>query len=195
MIPANLVEPLTFLLETVFNLYIVLVLIRFLMQWLGADFFNPIAQFIVKVTNPVLAPLRMLLPKGGKYDIASLIGLFALQALYGFLIGMLQGRGIPINTLLFWSLAELVDLFIQTFVVMIFIRVLLSWVNPGGYNPVVALLYNLTDPLMKLGQRLIPPIGGIDLSPIVILIGLQFLGKLIIPTLHQLAMTAPVVSF
>lgn len=195
MIPANLVEPLSFLVDTLFNIYIVLVLIRFLMQWLGADFFNPIAQFIVKVTDPVLAPLRMLLPKGGKYDFGALIGLFALQALFGFLMGFLQGNSIPINSLIFWSLAELVDLFIQTFVVMIFIRVLLSWINPGGYNPAVAVLYSLTDPLLKLGQRLIPPIGGIDLSPIVILIGLQFLGKLIVPTLYQLAMSTPSVVF
>jgi YggT family protein len=188
-------DPFVFLLDTVFKIYIFIVLLRFLMQWVGADFFNPVAQFVVKITKPLLNPLRKIIPSGGHYDFASLIALFSLQALYGFLKTSLQGGQAPFGMLAVWTIAELVDLVLNTFVILIIVRALLSWINPGTYNPAVSLLYNLTDPILNFGRKLIPPISGIDLSPIVIIIGLEFLRRLLGPMFQQMITSVQTVAF
>ncbi len=188
-------DPFVFLLDTVFKIFIFLVLLRFLMQWMGADFFNPVAQFVVKVTKPLLNPLRKIIPSSGHYDFAALIALVGLQALYGYLIAMLQGGQISFGPLAVWTIAELVDLILNTFVIMIIVRALLSWINPGTYNPAVSLLYNITDPILNFGRKLIPPIGGIDLSPIIIIVGLEFLRRLLTPMFQQMIGSIQTVAF
>jgi YggT family protein len=170
-------EPFVFLLDTVFKIYIFLVLLRFLMQWMGADFFNPVAQFVVKITKPLLNPIRKIVAAGGHIDYASLIALFGLQALYGFLKASLGGAQVAYGVLAVWTIAELVNLFLNTLVIMIIVRALLSWINPGTYNPAISLLYNITDPILNFGKKLIPPISGIDLSPMIIIIGLEFIRR------------------
>ena len=189
------IDPFVFLINTFFKIYIFLVLLRFLMQWTGADFFNPVAQFVVKVTKPLLNPLRKILPAGGHYDFASLIALFGLQALFGYLMTMLQGGQVSVGPLLVWTLGELVELVLSTFIVLIIVRAILSWINPGAYNPAVSLMYSITDPLLNFGRRMIPPISGIDLSPMIIIIGLEFLRRLIIPMFQQLIVSVQPLAF
>lgn len=188
-------DPFVFLINTVFKIYIFLILIRFLMQWMGADFFNPVAQFIVKVTKPLLNPLRKIVPAGGHYDYASLIALFALQALYGYLMAAIQGGQISIAPLMVWTIGEIVDLTLNTFVILIIVRALLSWINPGTYNPAVSLMYNITDPLLNFGRKMIPTISGIDLSPMIIIIGLEFLRRFISPIFQQMIVSAQGVAY
>lgn len=188
-------DPFIFLIDTVFKIYIFLVLLRFLMQWMGADFFNPVAQFVVKITKPLLNPLRKIIPSSGHYDFASLIALFGLQVLYGFIKSSLLGGQVPFSMLAIWSIAELVDLFLNTFVIMIIVRALLSWINPGTYNPAVSLLYNLTDPILNFGRKIIPPISGIDLSPIIIIVGLEFLRRFLSPMFQQMMSSVQTVAF
>lgn len=184
-----LLTPLEFLLTTLFDLYITLVMLRFLLQWVKADFYNPISQFIVKVTAPTLHPLRRYIPGWMGVDMAAVVLMVLLQMTAVALLLLLRGGGIEPMALLFWSLAELVSLLISVFLFAVIIQAVISWINPANhYNPVAALLHNLTAPLMRPAQRLIPPIAGLDLSPIAVIIGLQLLKMLLVPPLRYLAM-------
>jgi len=174
-------NPIEFLISTLFSLYILAVMLRFLLGMVRADFYNPVSQFLVRITNPVLVPLRKVLPSIGKFDIAAIVLMIALQLLALTLIVLLRGSGFPVGAILIISLAKLVSLAINVFFFAIIIQVILSWVNPGTYNPVTSLVYSLTSPILRPIQQLIPPISGIDLSPLFAIIGLQVLRMLVIP--------------
>lgn len=176
-----LTSPVTFVLSTIFSLYILLVMLRFLLQLVRADFYNPLSQFIVKLTNPLLRPLRRLIPGWREVDIASLILMLLLQMLAVSLVFVLTGRNITASTLVIVALAQLVDLTFNVFIFAILIQALLSWINPGTYNPVSAVLFSLTQPVLQPVRRLIPPISGFDLSPLVAIVGLQVLRMLVMP--------------
>lgn len=181
-----LTNPVVFLVQTLFGLYITVVVIRFLLQWARADFYNPISQFVVKVTSPVLRPLRQLIPGYGGMDLASLLLAWLLKAVELALLAMLLGLGRSPLAALGWAVPGLIELVINIFLFAVLIRVILSWVNPDPYNPAVELLKRLTDPVMRPAQRLLPPIGGIDLSPMLVMIGLVLLQMLLIPPLKAL---------
>ena len=176
-------NPLEFLITTLFSLYILAVMLRFLLGVVRADFYNPVSQFLVRITNPVLVPLRRIIPGFGKYDTAALVLLLALQLASLVLIVLLRGGDIAIIGLLMRAVSELVLLAINVFIFAIFIQVILSWLNPGTYNPVTAVTESLTSPVLRPLQRLLPPVAGIDLSPLLALIGLQVLKMLVIPLL------------
>jgi len=176
-------NPIEFLISTLFSLYILAVMLRFLLGLVRADFYNPVSQFLVRITNPVLVPLRKVIPSIGKLDISAVVLMIALQILALTLILLLRGGGVPVGSVILLSLAELVSLAINVFFFAIIIQVILSWVNPGTYNPVTALLSSLTGPVLRPIQQLIPPISGIDLSPLFAIIGLQVLRMLIMPLL------------
>jgi len=182
-----LTNPIEFVISTLFHLYITVVMVRFLLQWVRADFYNPVSQFVVKVTNPLLKPLRRIIPGWGGLDIAAIVLMVLLQMLSLLLVLLLRGGGLPISTLLIGSVAELVSLAFNVYIFAIIIQAVLSWVNPGHYNPVSAILYSLTDPLLRPARRLLPPISGIDLSPLLVILALQVLKMLVIPPLMFLA--------
>ncbi|MGD2136698.1 MAG: YggT family protein [Gammaproteobacteria bacterium] len=176
-------NPLEFLISTLFGLYILAVMLRFLLGAVRADFYNPVSQFLVRVTNPLLIPMRKVIPSLGKYDSSALLLMFLLQLLALVIIVLLRGGGVPIIALLLATLGELILLLINVFFFAIIIQVILSWVHPGGYNPAIDLLYSLTSPILRPIQRLIPPVSGIDLSPLFAIIGLQVVRMLIMPLL------------
>ncbi len=176
-------NPLEFLISTLFSLYILAVMLRFLLGMVRADFYNPISQFLVKITNPLLVPLRKLIPGAGKVDVAAIILMVLLQLIMLAIIVALRGVTPPLLTLLLAAIGELVILAINIFLFAIIVQVIISWVNPGSYNPVNGLLSSLTSPVMRPIQRLLPPMSGIDLSPLFALIGLQVLKMLIQPLL------------
>ena len=178
-----LANPLEFLVTTLFSLYILAVMLRFLLGAVRADFYNPVSQFLVRITNPLLLPMRKVIPSLGRYDSASLLLMLLLQFISLGLVVLLRDISVSVVTLLIVAVGELVMLAINVFMFSIVIQVILSWVNPGNYNPVTALLYSITNPIMRPLQRLIPPISGIDLSPLVAIIGLQVLRMLIMPLL------------
>jgi len=186
MTEAYFTNPLIFLVKTLFGLYIAIVMIRFLLQWARADFYNPVSQFVVKVTSPVLRPMRKVIPGYGGLDLSALVLAWLLKAAELALLSMLLGLGRNPLAALIWAIPALVGLMISIFLFGILIRVILSWVNPDPYNPAVALLNRITDPIMVPAQRLIPPIGGIDLSPMVAMIGLVLLEMLLLPPLQML---------
>jgi len=176
-------NPLEFIITTLFSLYILAVMLRFLLGLVRADFYNPISQFLVRITNPLLIPLRKILPGFGKVDVAAIVLMLVLSVAMLLVIVLLRGTAVSVLPLLLMAVGELVMLAINVFLVAIIVQVIISWINPGSYNPVNALLDSLTRPILRPIQRIIPPLSGIDLSPLFALIGLQVLKMLIQPLL------------
>ena len=177
----------TFLIETVFFLYILLVMLRFLLQWTRANFYNPVSQFIVKATQPPLRPLRKIIPGFGGVDLAAAVLMFALKFTELWLVTGLLGITPQVGGLAILTIAELLGLLVNVFIVSILIQVIISWVNPGMSNPVMGLLHSLNEPLLAPARRLIPPISGFDLSPIVVFIFLQLVSILAVAPIRDLA--------
>ena len=180
-------DPIIFLIDTLFSLYILAVLLRFLLQWCGADFYNPISQFLVKVTHPPLKIMRRFVPSIGKIDTSSLVLVLTLQMLSDFSILLLKGVSINIGALTILSITQLISLLINVMVFAVFARALLSWVNPGTFNAAASILATLTEPMLELCRKVIPSLGGIDLSPLAALLLLQLAKMVILPPLHELA--------
>lgn len=190
---------LQFLIGILVDLYALVLVLRFMLQAVHADYFNPVAQFVVRVTSPVLGPLRRMLPTTGRYDIAAVIVLLALMLLKLVLYRLVSipntiiaGYSVGIEHVWFGSLAWLavvdaITLIINVWFFAVLIRAILSWISPGGHNPIAEILDRITDPLLRPVRRMIPLIGGIDLSPLVVLIGLQVLKMLLVPPLLHLA--------
>ena len=179
----------TFLIETLFGIYILIVMVRLLFQWARADFYNPLSQFIVKATQPVLAPLRTTLPSVGGIDLACVALLVVLQLAELLLVTGLLGHRVAVIALLVLSVAEIVQLAIYVFLFSILIQVIMSWINPGSYNPLLGVLHSLNEPLLGPARRIVPPIGGLDLSPIVVMVALQLVAILVVGPLRQIAGT------
>ncbi len=180
-------DPAIFVIDSLFSLYILAVLLRFLLQWCGADFYNPISQFLVKATHPPLKLLRRFVPSIGKIDTSSLVLVLTLQMLADFSILLLKGVAISIGALTILSLTQLVSLLINIFIYAVFARAILSWMNPGTFNAASSILYSLTEPVLNLCRKFIPDLGGIDLSPLAALMLLQLAKMVLLPPLHQLA--------
>jgi YggT family protein len=176
-------NPLEFLISTLFSLYIMAVMLRFLLGLVRADFYNPVSQFLVRITNPLLIPLRKVVPSIGKFDSAAMLLMIVLQLGAITLILLLRGEGISSAVLVIITLATLVSLLINVYMFAIIVEVIISWMNPGSYNPVSSLLHSLTSPLLRPIRHLVPPIAGIDLSPLFAIIALQVLRMLILPLL------------
>ena len=176
-------NPLEFLINTLIGLFITAVMLRFLLAMVRADFYNPLTQILVKLTNPALKPLRRIIPGFGGIDIASLLLMLALQMLALMLVTLLRGVSLHPLGLLLWAIAELLSLLFNIYMFSILIQVILSWINPGSYNPAVSLIYSINEPLLAPARRLIPPLSGLDLSPMVVLLGLQLAKMLLLPPL------------
>jgi YggT family protein len=176
-----------FLVQTLFGLYIVAVMLRLLLQMVRASFYNPLSQFLVKVTNPTLVPLRRFIPGIAGFDVASLVLLVALQLLEMVLIALLLDQSLNIGGLLVLAIARLIALLINIFFFSILIQVILSWIKPGDYSPISALIYSLNEPLLGQARRMLPPMAGFDLSPILVMIGLRLLSMLLVAPLTGVA--------
>jgi YggT family protein len=182
-----LTDPIILLVDTLGSLYILAVLLRFLLQWCGTSFYNPIAQLLLKITHPPLRILRRFVPPVGRIDTSSLILVLALQMLVNFTILILKGVTVNIGALTILSVTDLVALLINIFIFSVFARALLSWINPGTYDSASSILASLTEPLLSICRRFIPDLGGIDFSPLAALLFLQLAKMIILPPLQQLA--------
>jgi len=175
-----------FLIDTLVSLYVFALMLRFLLQWAEADFYNPISQFLVKLTHPPLRYLRRFIPSVKRIDSASLVLMLAVQMLSDYLVFTLQQISASPASLLLVALGQLLELLYNILFYSILISVVLSWVAPRGYNPAMKLLYDLTDPLLAFFRRFLPPMGGIDISPLLALVALQFAKMAIMPLLQQM---------
>ncbi len=176
-----------FLVQTVFGLYIIAIMLRFILQVARADFYNPVSQFLVKVTNPPLVPMRRMIPGVLGVDVAAIVLMLILKTIEIFLISLMSGYSLGILGLFVFAVIGLLELLFNVFFFTILIQVIMSWVNPGGYNPTISLLYSINEPLLSRARRLIPPISGFDLSPIVVMVVLQLLSIIFIAPLKDVA--------
>lgn len=179
-----------YLVQTLGSLYLLIVLLRFVLQWLRADFFNPVSQFVVRATQPLLKPLRRLIPGFGGFDLASLVLALLLQTLLSALMLTLSGAGGLVVSLLpmllLWSLIAVLALFAKIFFFALVASVILSWVAQGSHNPGVLLVNQLCEPLLSPIRRILPNLGGLDLSPIFAFIALNLFDMLVIRNLAAL---------
>ena len=177
-------QPAVFLVQVIFGLYAILVLLRFLLQLTRADFYNPLSQFIVKATKPVLNPLRRVIPAVAGMDTASLILAWLVITLEQLAILAITGVGFQLLMAALLAIPELVSLTINIFLFAILIQVIISWINPGAHNPALSLIHSLTEPLLGPVRRRMPDMGGFDLSPLVVMVGLVILEMLLIPPIR-----------
>jgi len=170
-----------FLVSTLFGLYILAIMLRLILQIVRADFYNPVSRFIVKITNPPLKPLRRFIPGFAGIDMASVFVMLVLQMLEFFVITLMRNFPTPdILGLFLYSLVELVTLGFYVFLFSIFIMALLSWINPGQYNPINNLLHQITEPVLRPARKFLPPMSGIDLSPMLAMVGLWLIKLLLL---------------
>ncbi|HMT94555.1 YggT family protein [uncultured Thiothrix sp.] len=162
-----------FLISTLFSLYIGAVLLRFLLALVRADFYNPLSQFLVKITNPVLVPLRRFIPPVGKIDSASLVLAFTLKLIAATLLMSIQGLDAGVGGLLLAVLADLIRTVVWIFMVALIIQAIMSWVGNSYGNPLGSLLDSLTAPILDPIRKFVPLIGMVDLSPLVAILLLQ----------------------
>ncbi|OOE47086.1 YggT family protein [Salinivibrio kushneri] len=169
----------TFLINTAFDLYIMVVLLRVWLQWARADFYNPFSQFIVKATQPVVGPLRRMIPALGGLDLATALFAYLLMVAKFVVLDLVAGNPFAMSSgmFLFSAIALLKAAGKLLFWVLI-LRAILSWVSQGN-NPVEYVFHQLTEPVCAPVRRIIPPLGGLDLSILVIFIALQFINMLI----------------
>ena len=180
-------DALLYLINTIFSLYILLVVLRFMLQTVRADARNPVSQFLLAATNPPLRLLRRIVPGYGGIDWSCVILMLALQAVELFLTSLIAfGVSLALAGLVLLSAAELLKLIIYIFMIVILVQVILSWINPGAYNPVTALLYQLSEPLLRPARRLLPATHGIDFSPILAFLILQLSLMLLVRPLADL---------
>lgn len=171
---SSLQNALLFTIQTIFSSYIMIVLFRLMLQLVRADFNNPLAKFTVKITNPLLLPLRMIIPGFAKIDCAAIVLALILQATELYLILLVKGFGVAasavsISGLCIWSLGELLDLTLAFLFFATLIQVVYSWIQPGQYHPSIALLERVTNPLFTPVRRVLPNFGMIDISPIAVI--------------------------
>ncbi len=168
----------SFLINTIFDLYLMVVILRIWLQLARADFYNPFSQFVVKATQPILAPLRRILPSMGGLDTASVFLALTVVTAKVVILSLMAGAGIDILTVLLFAV---VSVFKEAGVLlfwMLILRAILSWVSQG-HNPIEMVIAQLTEPFIAPIRRFIPPMGGLDLSFLVLMIGLNFINILL----------------
>ena len=167
---------LLYVLDALFTLVLVAFLLRVILPLVDAGFRNPIGQAVLKVTDPLVLPLRRLFKPVGRIDVAAVVALVLVQLLATVLLLGLGGVGaLALPVVVLHALRSLLDLTLQFFTVCLLIYVVLSWVAPDVRNPAVQLLARVCEPVLKPVRRLLPPLGGLDLSPLLVLIALQAL--------------------
>ena len=173
-----------YVISTLGTLYISLVLLRFLAQLVRADYYNPMSKALVKYTNPLLVPLRKIIPGLFGIDVAALVLALLLQAILIQIILLLAGAGL-INPLylLAWSAISLVGLVLTFYYWGVIIMIIASWVAPQSHNPALSLLRQILEPVMAPLRKIIPPLGMLDLSPMIFLMILHITRNYLMPAL------------
>jgi len=165
----------SFLVETLFQLYLAALMLRLLLEAVRADFYNPVCQALVLVTDPLIKPLSRIFPRVGRVNLAGLLVLYLLQVIALALLSLIVGAPIDPLILALLAVMRLVRMLLVLYLVLIFVVVVLSWVGQNFRHPIVPLMFQLTDPVLAPIRRVLPALGGFDLSPLVAIIGIQFL--------------------
>jgi YggT family protein len=165
-----------YLLDTVFSFYVMLLMMRLLLQRLHANYYNPLCQFVIRLTTPVVRPLQHWLPTWHGVDTAVLTVVVALTAIKFVFMGWMVFAASPrFSGLFVWTVGDILQNAVHLFMVLIIGRVVLSWIHNVQLAPILEVLYKLTEPTLRPVKRIIPPVSGYDLSPLFLILVLQLL--------------------
>ena len=177
-----LAQAFVYVIQTLGSLYLLIILLRFILQLVRADFYNPLSQFTVRATQPLLKPLRRIIPGFGGVDLAALVLAILVQLALMMVVVVLLGASIGglFPALLIWALLGVASLFLKVFFFALIVSVILSWVAPQTHNPAAELVNQICEPLLAPFRRLLPSLGGLDLSPIFAFIAINLLDRFVI---------------
>jgi YggT family protein len=168
-----------FLIDFVFNMYLMVVLLRLWLQFARADFYNPFSQFVVKVTHPFVAPMRRILPSIGRLDTATLVLALLVAGLKIVTLNLvLGGGGVNIISLIIVSFIMVIKEALTLMMYVLILRAIMSWIGQGG-NPMELVLAQLTEPMLAPIRKRMPDMGGLDLSVMIVIVVLLFVQKLL----------------
>jgi len=168
------------LVNFIFGALIALLVLRILLQCVRANFYNPICQFLYKITNPVLMPLRKVIPAWRNLDIAGVLLAWLLTAIKLWLLYSLVGQGLGVLGLGVMALGDLIDFVLMLYLGVILVYILISFISVERSNPIVPLVFQLIEPLMRPVRRRLPPLGQIDLSPMIVWLAILLARVLIV---------------
>lgn len=186
-----------YILQTIGSLYLLIVLLRFVLQLVRADFYNPLSQFAVRATQPLLKPLRRIIPSLFGLDMSSLVLAIIVQLIlmaltlllaYGTIDVLAAGTPGALLHLLIWAIIGVTALFLKIFFFALIISVILSWVAPASHNPGAEMVNQICEPMLAPLRRILPSLGGLDISPILAFMVLKLLDMLVINNLAAMSM-------
>ncbi|MCP5162368.1 MAG: YggT family protein [Hahellaceae bacterium] len=183
------------LINALFGLYLLIVLLRFLFQLVHADFYNPISQFIVKATTPLLKPLRKMIPGYKGLDIASLVLALLVQMVGAMLVLGISGYGFNPANIVIWSALLVGNLVLKIYFWGLIILVIASWIAPNNYNPALVLIHQLVEPVTTPIRKRLPDMGGLDISPIFVFLLITILEKVLFSVMVGVHMPAALAMF
>ncbi len=177
---SNLLNAVIFITQTIVGLYLMFVLLRFLMQISRVDYYNPISQGIVKLTDPLCAPMRRLLPTLGRIDTATFILAIFLQLIIICVVMKISG-GLIFDVRYFaWALLGRGALACDIYFFALLISVIVSWIAPHSTHPAILLISELIDPICEPARKLLPPLGGLDFSIILVFMAITLIDEFLI---------------
>lgn len=171
--PAPLTNSLLFIIKMVSNLIIFVFILRLLLQWARVDFYNPISQFVFRITNPLVAPLQRVLPRSRFVDIPGLLVLIVVTAAMNYMLLGIVGASVPPAQFAYYLVARIINLGLLIYIICMVVIAVASWFGQGSYNPIIGTLARLVDPILRPFRRIIPTFEGIDFSPLVAIICLS----------------------
>lgn len=176
---ANASNALLFLITTLFDLLMWLFLLRIVLQWVRADFYNPISQLVWKATRFPTDSLRGLIPAVRNINIAAGLTLLTISLIYIYVVVSVLGFSVNLLSALWFSLHKIVALTLGLYTFSLFVQALMSWLGPGVNNPASNILWSMNEPLLRPVRRVLPPFSGLDLSPLLVILILQVLSRLL----------------
>jgi len=164
-----------FLVETLIQLVLTVILLRVLLEAVRANWYNPVCQALIKITDPIVKPLARVIPRAGRFNMAAIVVLFIVQLIGLLLLSLIYGATLDPLGIALLAVLRLLRLVLVVYTILIIAVVIVSWVGQNLRHPIIPLIFQLTDPVLTPIRRVLPDLGGFDLSPLIALIGLQFL--------------------
>ena len=181
-------QAIAFVIKALGSLLVAVFMLRLMLQLTRANFRNPVAQGIVRLTNWLIMPLRKVLPPVGKVDLASVIAVILAETVSIVLLSAVRGFGLPaLPELAGAAVLGTTITAIDLWCIVVFVYALISMVAPTGDSPLTGPLTSLAEPLLRPVRRLLPALGGFDFSPVIVIIGLQALRILLLGEWPQVA--------
>ncbi|MCH7744221.1 MAG: YggT family protein [Proteobacteria bacterium] len=169
-----------YLIQTFFGIYFILIMVRFLMQVARVDFYNPLCQGIVKVTDPAIKPLRRVLPTVRGVDFATLTVAFIVQLIAVVLVMLIVGGYPFLPEYIAWVFLGMFSIIFDIYFFALLVMVISSWIAPYSNHPALSLINQLTEPLCKPARKLLPPMGGIDFSIILVFVFISLIDNFLV---------------